>query len=374
MKDKISIILNTMECGLALAPEMRDPSMPLTKAESYYMLLTLALAARDPGALCSVGPPMRLVQSGNISPLSPSASSTFLFEPSNVDAGLNNYRTLNRFPDSSPISTGLEGGEHFLQLDLQFLKPGQVRHGVEDAATLAFSEHFVDVCIRRKFGRNRQRYLISDDAANRHFGSMRDVYSQTLACVLECGPDWLEDVCIRYNVSRWRQDGEAAWNLLVALKSTDNRWPENAWSGKAAGFIMDFTNFLVIRGMPQRQILHREEWRPIWITTAAGGKVLTFIPPGSIRPAIPTALLDPDYIQLARLWILQPRLPLLHGVGHASQSAHWTLLGKSVIFSDDQALQQIHAHGRLQQKQQRVFGREDPEIQRLLRERSLQSF
>ncbi|KAK3064213.1 hypothetical protein LTR53_018575, partial [Teratosphaeriaceae sp. CCFEE 6253] len=86
MKDKISIILNTMECGLALTAEMRDPSMPLNKSECHYMLLTLALAAQDPGALCSVGPPMRLIQAYTESPLTPTASSTWLFEPTNVDS------------------------------------------------------------------------------------------------------------------------------------------------------------------------------------------------------------------------------------------------------------------------------------------------
>ncbi|KAK5115876.1 hypothetical protein LTR85_009470 [Meristemomyces frigidus] len=372
MKDKISIILNTMECGLALTPEMRDPAMPLTKSECHYMLLILALAAQDPGALCSVGPPMRLVQADNISPLSPSASSTWLFEPTNVDSGLNNYRTLHRLPASSRLETGLEAGEHFVQLELKFLKPGKVQSASDDPGSLELANHFTDVCTRRRFGRNRQRYLITDAAANRHFGSMRDVYVQTLACVFECGPDWVEDVCHRYGVSRWKQDGESAWNLLIALKNTGGRWPESAWSAQAAGFIMDFVNFLVIRGMPQRQILHHEEWRPIWVATPTGGKVLTFVPPGDIFPAMPTALLDEDYVHLARLWLLSPRVTLVNPHGQdGAVTSRWTLLGKSVLFSDDLATQQLHAPSGTWMEQQRVFGREDPEIQRLLRERSL---
>lgn len=183
MKDKISIILNTMECGLALTPDMHDPAMPLTKSECHYMLLVLALAAQDPGALCSVGPPMRLVQADNLSPLSPSASSTWLFEPTNVDSGLNNYRTLHRLPATSAIETGLEAGEHYVQLDLKFLKPGKVHRALDDTKSLDLAKHFTEVCSKRKLGRNRQRYLITDAAANHHFGSMHDVYIQTLACV-----------------------------------------------------------------------------------------------------------------------------------------------------------------------------------------------
>lgn len=382
MKDKIAIILNTMECGLALTTGMRDPTMPLTKSECHYMLLVLALAAQDPGALCSVGPPMRLVQAYSISPLSPSASSTWLFEPTNVDSGLNNYRTLRRLSASSTIETGLEAGEHYVQLDLKFLRPGKVRHAQDEPKSVELAQHFIDICTKRKLGRNRQRYLISDAAANRHFGSMRDVYIQTLACVFECGPDWVEDVCHRYGVSRMKQDGESAWNLLVALKNTSGRWPDSAWSGQAAGFIMDFVNFLVIRGMPQRQILHHEAWRPIWIATATGGKVLTFTPPaGEISPAVPIALLDEDYVHLARLWVLKPRVNLVNLVKPTGQQeveedvTHWTLLGKSVLFSDDLANQQLHLQAGVRRRgeQQKVFGREDPEIQRLLRERSLHS-
>ncbi|KXL45440.1 hypothetical protein M433DRAFT_153567 [Acidomyces richmondensis BFW] len=377
MKDKISIILNTMECGLALTESMRHPSMPLTKSECHYMLLILALAAQDPGALCSVGPPMRLVQADNISPLSPNASSTWLFEPTNVDSGLNNYRTLNRLPASATITTGLELGEHYVQLDLKFLTTSTAHTAFDNPESLKLAQRFMTACTRNKFGRNRQRYLITDSAANRHFGDMRHVYEQTLACVFECGPDWLEDICHRYGVSRWKQNGESAWNLLVALKSTDGRWPEHAWSAPAAGFVMDFVNFLVIRGMPQRQIIHQEEWRPIWVPTANGGKLLTFVPPGQIRLAVPTALLDPDYVHLARLWVLETRPSPCEPYYDIEQPSlveeqrHWTLLGKSILFTDNLASQLVHSKAGHWYDNQKVFGREDPEIQRLLRERSL---
>lgn len=188
----------------------------------------------------------------------------------------------------------------------------------------------------------------------------------------ECGPDWVEDVCHRYGVARWKQDGESAWNLLVALKNTDGRWPESAWGSQAAGFIMDLVNFIVVRGIPQRQILHREAWRPIWIATPTGGKIITFIPPGDIRPVVPTALLDEDYVHLARLWVLSPRETLAHRHDQDEEATtHWTLLGKSVLFSDNLATQQLHSPSGVWREQQRVFGREDPEISRLLRERSL---
>ncbi|KAK5118892.1 hypothetical protein LTR62_000103 [Meristemomyces frigidus] len=375
LKDKVSIILNTMECGLTLTKEMRDPRMHLTKSEAHYMLLTLALAARDPGALCSVGPPMRLAPLETNSPLTPTATSTWLFEPTTVDAGLNNYHTLGRLPDNACIHTGLELGEHFVQLDLKLLKPHTTHHlhqPLSDQSTLLFARHFISFCTTRKLGRNRARYLVSDPSANRHFGSMSEVYEQTLACVFACGPDWVEDICQRYGVSRWKQDGEIVWNLLVALRNTGNRWPESAWNDRALSFLMDLVNFLVVRGMPQRQILHFEAWRPIWVGTENGGKILTFVPPGQVVPAIPTPLLDEEYLQLARLWLLQPRMNFYPSPRSSGQiGSHWTLLGKSVIFSDDVANEQLHARDESWYEHQNVFGREDPEILRLLRERSL---
>lgn len=370
LKDKVSIVLNTMECGLALTEAMRDPHMMLNKSEGYYMLLTVALAAQDPGALCAVGPPMHFSPNPGDSPLTPTAATTWLFEPTNVDAGLNTYRTLNRLPGAAQIDTGLELGEHFVRLDMKFLTTREgVHRAGDDPALLELARQFVEACHTKKSGRNRSRYLFDDLASNRHFGSMRDVYVQTLACVFACGPNWFEEVCHRYGVSRWKRDGEAAWNLLVALKNTDGRWPVDAWSSQAAGFIIDFVHFLVIRGMPQRQILHREEWRPVWVSTGADGRVITFVPPGQIRPAIPTALLDCDYVQLARLWLLEPRESFTSSNGKVADS--WTLFGKSVIFSDELATEVLHGPSGSLRDGQRVFGRESPEIQRLLRERSL---
>lgn len=344
--DLVSIILNTLQCGLALHPRARDRSMRLSTPECYYMLLLLALAARDPGALCSVGPPMRQL------PLD--ISNTWLFAPSVVDSGLNNHRTLNRLPDHD-ITTHTIAGEQFVQLDLKFLQAGKISRALESPDMLALAEHFVDVCDRRKLGRNRKRYLVRDSAANRHFGSMREVYVQTLACVLECGPQWVNEVCHRYGMSRSKYDLQPAYDLLVALKNTSGRWPESAWSAQAAGFIMDFVNFLIIRGLPQRQIVgQREEWRPIWVSPGAGGKVLTFVPPGEPRAAIPAALLDEDYSHCSRVWVLEPR-----GQYCEESKPHyneWSLLGKTVMFSDEKVIQALEVERRVRGGQ-KVFGR-----------------
>lgn len=349
------------------------------------MLLLLALAARDPGALCSVGRPMQNL------PLQNTTTSSWLFEPTNVDSGLNNYRTLLRLPANTAITTHTTpSGSHAVNLDLKFLAPSAIPTITTESLELA--EHFMRTCTALKHGRNRKRYLTHDPTANALFGSMADVYVRTLACVFDLGPDWLADISSRYGVARWKSDLHAAVGLLVALKNTGGKWPAEQWGAAGAGFVMDFANFLVIRGMPQRQVVRPrggrgggdgvEEWRPIWVAAPGGGKVLTFVPPGEIRVAVPTALLDEDYIHLARLWVLRPRAGRREprggasgcsddsesersdegkngadGIAAADHINGWTLLGKSVLFGDHEVEYSMEDAEHIRTGQ-RVFGRE----------------
>lgn len=350
-RDKVSIILNTMECGLALRHDLRSSRVGMSKEDCYYSLLLLALAARDPGALCSVGKPMHLAAPESMQHTRPVVSS-WLFEPTNVDAGLNNYKTLDRLPVDLNLSTGVSRGSHFIQLDLHLLSSNKTHRASDDPDILSLAESFVYTCETRKLGRHRKRYLLHDGQANASFGNMRAVYGETLACVFACGPDWMTQVCARHGVSRFKLDLQPACWLMVALRNMKGQWPKADWVDRAAGFIMDFVNFVVIRGMPQRQLRRPEAWRPSVVTTPNGGKLLMFRPPGEeVRAAIPSVLLDVDYVHLARLWMLVPR----------TTSEKWLLRGKSVMFADDAGLAQVNCdgdEGQVVKRQQKVFGRE----------------
>ncbi|KAF2165142.1 hypothetical protein M409DRAFT_56030 [Zasmidium cellare ATCC 36951] len=355
-KDKISIILNTLECGLSLHEGVRDPSDPryniTTDNQCFHDLSLLALAAQDPGALCSVGAPLPITED----------ASSWVYMPTVADSGLNNFKTLERLPANARFVTHTSGSEHFIQLDMRFLKRTRNARASIDPDMIDLARHFMNVCDERKWGRNRKRYLIHDRKANLLFGPMKEVYIETLACVFHCGPDWMSDVCRRYSMSRWKVDLQPAWQLLIALQNTHGRWPADSWDERAAAFIADFVNFLVIRGLPQRQISKPEPWRPLWVSTPLGGKVLTFVPISdeTVHAAIPTVLINADYVHLARLWILKPRsIPedLEKNVDLVSYSNDWTLLGKSVLFSDELSIGQMTAYGGDFKDQQRVFGR-----------------
>lgn len=367
-KDKISIILNTMECGLALQSRFRMEGLYNRDSECFHDLSLLALAARDPGVLCSVGAPL-VIDEGVTS---------WMFVPTVADAGLNNTKTLPRLPGNFKCVTKTSGLEHFIQLDLKFLRHGNAWRPTLDQELLDLAQHFTSVCEKRKWGRNRKRYLTHDRKANLLFGPMKEVYVETLALILYCGPDWMGDVCQRYSMSRWKVDLQGACELLIALNNTNGRWPDTAWSERAAGFIMDFVNFLVIRGLPQRQISKPEPWRPCCVTMPTGGRVLTFTPvsDSSVRPAIPSVLINPDYVHLARLWVLKPRtINHNHTTNPISEDiSDWTLLGKSVLFSDELSIGQMYAYGGDFKEQQRIFGRhrDDVPTNGLIRVRSSQ--
>jgi hypothetical protein len=342
-RDKMSIILNTMECGLALAPWLRNPRLSLPVHECNYMMLLLALAARDPGALTSVGKPLRQLPYG--------LASSWISAPTNVDSGLNNYRTPNRLPPNIKVLPSQQDGEHFVHLTLKFLDQSTALNPEQAPESIKLANKIMDVAQERKVGRNRRRYLLKDPNLNRMFGSMPDIYAQTLACIIECGPYWMSDVCERYGVGRWKHDLESAWRLMVALRNTNGGWPEAAWSDQAVGFIVDFVNFLVVRGLPHRgatpEMEDMQRWRPVWIPTINDGKVITFAPRDQVRVAVPVALFDADYVHLARLWVLKPR----------GRENEWTLLGKSVLFSDDASMEVLDEDNGMVLRGQKVFGR-----------------
>jgi hypothetical protein len=380
-KDKIAIILNTMECGLALHKDFRDPSRHLSPNECAHDLLLLSLAAQDPGALCSVGAPLPIT----------SYCTSWLCAPTVADSGLNNSKTLPRLPEHANFALDTTGPEHHLDLDLKFLSPtkpldeirsipdigspGLAHHfvgtsldelrPVSDLEMMKVATDFIRTCDERQWGRNRKRYLTRDRKANLLFGPMQDVYVQTLACVFQCGPDWMSDVAQRYSMGRWKVDLKGAYELLVALQNTRGCWPADAWSERAAGFVMDFVNFLVIRGLPQRQVSKPEKWRPLWVPTDGGGKVLSFVPIGNenIRAAIPTVLVNPEYVHLARLWILEPRPVQKENRSEdvVSRNEDWTLLGKSVLFSDEISIGLMSDYSGDTKQQQRIYGRTRPQ-------------
>jgi hypothetical protein len=366
-KDKIAIILNTMECGLALHPSVRMPSNHVTDNQCFHYLQLLALAAHDPGALCSVGPALPIYNITN----------TWLYAPTVADSGLNNYKTLPRLDSSASFKTYNDGSGPFIELDMIFLRPDDVvtpgapndQGGTksrmyvpgQDPERMALAGRMVSLCLEQKLGRNRKRYLLHERKSEALFGSMRDLYIETMAAVIYCGPTWLGEICHRYRVGRWKVELQHAWQLLVALQNTCGKWPERLWAANnALGFLMDFVNFLVIRGLPQRQISKRELWRPICVRSAAGGTVLTFIPSerDHVRAAVPKILINDDYAQLARLWVLEPREPEHQRDDlRLDECDEWSLLGKSVVFSDDISIEQMNSfHGDYRDRQ-KVYGR-----------------
>jgi hypothetical protein len=70
-----------------------------------------------------------------------------------------------------------------------------------------------------------------------------------------------------------------------------------------------------------------------------------------VYAAVPSVLLDIDYVHLARLWMLIPR----------KHSSEWTLRGKSVMFGDDAGISHVNCdgdEGQIVLRHHRIYGRE----------------
>lgn len=74
-------------------------------------------------------------------------------------------------------------------------------------------------------------------------------------------------------------------------------------------------------------------------------------------------LIHTDYVHLARLWILRPRAePDSDDDNVVLNTSEWTLLGKSVVFSDENSIGHMSAYGGDFKDQQKVFGRRKEEV------------
>lgn len=317
-RDRMVIVLNATHSGLAIKPGGLDD---LSEPMCLLRLMLVALACGDAGALCSVGKPLRLpLLSANNSYCS------WLFEPSPVDSGLNRYRLL---PPISVDGISLQQGRDEMQsirMQVIFLYIKTDRHSGASWASgpiRAQAADFLTRCLDEKLGKHSDRYLIKNKAYDRLFGDMNEVYTETLACVFECGDKWLEDVCRRYKVSGY----SILSDLQVVQIASQKDWWTDERGIEAAHFLMDFVNFVILRGMPLRQISHTEEWHPLWMETDSG-RCLTFAPRKTVRIAVPAAVRDENYLSLARAWVLGPS-------GEADKfHGPWNLWGKSVLFSD----------------------------------------
>lgn len=324
-RDRMVMVLNAAQSGLAIKSDGPDN---FSGAMCLIRLMLVALACGDAGALCSVGKPLELRDA-----VTNTRYYSWLFEPSPVDTGANQHGPLPPMPSDAHIL--LQPGRYAMQsleMDIVFPHIKEMRHPGTSSASRHVLDHaasFVQRCLKRSYGKHNDHYLVKSEDLNSRFGDMNEVYVETLACVFECGDQWLEDVCRRHKVTGYTTLSD----LRVVRTALREAWWTDGTGIEAAGFLMDFVNFVVLRGMPLRQLSHYETWRPLWMDSDSG-KCMTFAPRTTVRLAAPAAVRHEDYFCLARAWILQ----------ETGVADDWILRGKSVLFGDASFTQALGAN------------------------------
>ncbi|OCK81198.1 hypothetical protein K432DRAFT_296109 [Lepidopterella palustris CBS 459.81] len=339
-RDKVSIVLNTIGYPLALKPPTAMQS-PSTEDECLRQLLLIGLAANDPVALCTTGPPL-LLHNGSIS---------WLRRPTPLDV-VSAGQLLPHFPRMKTfISLGFDGRAEYVQLDLIFLEFPQ-RHRADSDVIWQNHLHranaFIDNCMQHHI----ESYTMwSSWQAPSHprAPSMKNVFVQTLACCFECGPTWTTQVCHRFQVGSYGLTSEAIDILFNPYLVLHNHiaTPDGR---QDITYLLNFLSILVAYGIPWSSGATEMTCGPIPVSIGVAGVAIIFAPfkySRILRVAVPHAIQDTAYDSLSRGWILTP-------INTGSIPSDWALQEKSVIFGDSAFNQALSMQ--LGPNQQRVYG------------------
>jgi hypothetical protein len=323
-RDKISITLNSSNCGLILRPATTCKIQYNTNDQCYEHLLLLGLAARDPLALCTTGPLLK--RNGTFS---------WLCRPQLSDqrSSSNKY---SRFPVQSKFLISFDTENQFIQLDLFFLCLSplqcQITYRLPDRF-LQRSEHFVKECKNRDLIRSIiTKYSEPNAIPTAEFG---DKAIKILSCILTCRAESWTEFTGNIPVSRFDTQSllHAIDWLLDETHDIEQDWDQD-FGNKAGYTLLDFvTSF---DKMPGQGSIHTSvDLAPLVLTSAAGHQAISFGPiDGNFELAVPDALKSCEYQNLKRCWILRKRC-------EEQESEQWTLLAKTKVIATKFFLEEI---------------------------------
>ncbi|KAF2874321.1 heterokaryon incompatibility protein-domain-containing protein [Massariosphaeria phaeospora] len=333
-RDKTSIALNASGLPLALAP----PSplhRPHLEDECLRQLLLLALAARDPLALCTTGAPLQL-HDGSIS---------WLTRPTLLDL-ISAHHPLPPFPQpSAPMTQASDASAEYIQLPLTFLSlPHRTHTNAHFPSHLHRARTAINLCIQYQLASHSHSrshtmwsfWQQSPAATHPRAAAMQNVFVQTLACVFECGPRWV------VHMSRQFQDwfGTPVLDARVVDTLLDPHLSLQGYICTPAGrhgvaLLVDFLAMLVTHGIPWASGATERTHGPLVVTSPHSlAKALVFAPfahSKTLLLAVPEVLSGREYAALARGWVLTP---LSAWMGSPRGVVSWVLQGKSRVFGE----------------------------------------
>jgi hypothetical protein len=355
-RDKMGIALNASGLPLAMT-SVNALTRPNIEDECLRSLLLVGLAARDPVALCTTGAPLRLHD----------GSTSWLSRPTPLDVNPTLPAPVRFSRRATPISQGSDGRAEFAQLDLVFLDlPHRSNPNPSFSTQVSRARTLVDLCIQYQLD-GSALWNSWQVPSHPRAQTMRNTFIQTLACVFECGPQWLLELSSRlkpYNTPALEPHIiEMLMNPHLILQNY-MLLPE----GQAAfSSLLTFISTLITSGIPWASGASEHSYGPLIISgpgsssspdapRAYGGKAIIFAPfqhSKTLLIAVPAAVKDAHYDTLARGWVVTSMNPY---TGSAKRTVSWTLQSKGVIFGDATFTNALEGCGDVDVRNHCVYG------------------
>ena len=329
--DKLSIAMNTIGVGIAVSGKARDHENglpPPTEDECCRRFTIVAIATWDPSALCSSGHELQTngkQRSWMRWPLLRAISSYKLHRMGHWSIGF----------DPSPASSWIA-----LQMGY-FNRAGGLRWATQSR---------LNICIEFLQGCASMGIMIKEFGGKKLTlpGKVwRDLITQTLACVMDCGLEWLPSVGNdsfqrKFNTSSLKIGLQNLLTQEAAIQDSPGQFTLISTVDKQleAQALVDLATYLICRGPAVETELDQtmEYWQPVCIANNTGSKALTFVqrlPEREVFCATPLILFPdyPDfYSELFRAWTLVKGEPEQEQQSNGEWVWKYHLMGKSRIF------------------------------------------
>ncbi|KAK4691385.1 hypothetical protein P7C71_g5606, partial [Lecanoromycetidae sp. Uapishka_2] len=369
--DKMSIVLNVLGCGLGVK---RFPGQILTEDEAFRRMMILSLSAGDSTALCTLGPYYKFMEKS--SPLS------WWRRPTWTDLGSGTQRRDHLPRMAEPLTRRIQIDQSpelgWIQLDVVALgapRPPSERY--RDLAT-----NLTEACIKLGLGRAPPgpfgdagaEYVGKDDLVSKvmamtinaasewangplyqywqsetFFGTWRERFNWTLACLLECGIDWMLGMAKRCGFPYTGVIGAKIRSFLPSnehiLELEKSNWADVAKGREAVNAILSLANWALNWGV-NRPHGRSSSYMPALYTTGLKGTAMIYtLGDALLQVVIPSALFPDAYRRLFRVWLLQAKGDPFYDKMRSGQSAEWFLRSKVIIFTDVKAKDMIIERG-----------------------------
>ena len=358
-RDKTAIALNASGLPLALAPP--GPfSRPNIEDECLRSLLLVGIAARDPVALCTTGTPLQL-HDGSVS---------WLCRPTSLDTNAARPPPPRFSSQASQIVQASDGRAEYAQLDLIFLDlPHRTQPSPSFPAHVVRARTIIDLCVQYQIP-GTGLWNFSHAPHHPRTPALRNIFIQTLACVLSCGSQWLLEVSTSLQEPNEPRLAPYSIEMLLNPHLILQNYMLLTEGRTAFSSLVHFLSKLITSGIPWPSGASERTHGPLIISAPSSpsstydytgvplssGKAIIFAPfehSKTLLIAVPEVVKGTEYSPLARGWILTSMNPF---TGSPKPTVSWTLQSKGAIFGDINFATRLAGSGAVDVRNHRVYG------------------